>query len=108
VLVDSERVANEVFARALDEVCGLRFSLEQMFDTFVGHSKAQCLEKIEAMTGSAPPAECSCSTSVAVNTLENRCGASPAATAFSMIWFSSVLKSQAPISLVDTRWLIVG
>ena len=57
VLVDSERVANEVFAVALREVCGLEFTLEDMFDTFVGHSKAQCLEKIEAMIGEPPPDE---------------------------------------------------
>lgn len=56
VLVDSERVANEVFARLLDEVCDLQLTLEQMFDTFVGHSRLQCLAKIEAMTGNpAPP-----------------------------------------------------
>jgi HAD superfamily hydrolase (TIGR01509 family) len=57
VLVDSERVANEVFAGVLREVCGLEFSLEEMFDTFVGHSKQQCLDKIEAMTGAPPPEE---------------------------------------------------
>ena len=57
VLVDSERVANEVFARALKEVCGLDFTLEDMFDTFVGHSRAQCLQKIEAMIGYPPPPE---------------------------------------------------
>jgi len=57
VLVDSERVANEVFADVLREVCGLEFTLEQMFDTFVGHSKAQCLAKIEAMIGEPPPDE---------------------------------------------------
>ena len=57
VLVDSERVANEVFARALEEVCGLEFTLEDMFDTFVGHSRAQCLEKIEALLGYPPPEE---------------------------------------------------
>lgn len=57
VLVDSERVANIVFADVLREICGLEFSLEEMFDTFVGHSKAQCLEKIEALTGSPPPDE---------------------------------------------------
>ena len=57
VLVDSERVANEVFARVLREVCGLEFSLEEMFDTFVGHSKLQCLAKVEAMTGRPPPDE---------------------------------------------------
>ncbi len=28
-----------------------------MFDTFVGHSKAQCLDKIEAMLGHPPPDE---------------------------------------------------
>ena len=57
VLVDSERVANEVFARVLDEVCGLEFSLDQMFDIFVGHSRLQCLEKIEALIGEPPPDE---------------------------------------------------
>lgn len=57
VLVDSERVANEVFARVLAEVCGLQFTLEEMFDTFVGHSRLQCLQKIEALIGAPPPAE---------------------------------------------------
>ena len=57
VLVDSERVANEVFARVLREVCNLEFTLEQMFETFVGHSKAQCLAKVEEMIGQPPPAE---------------------------------------------------
>ena len=57
VLVDSERVANEVFARALREVCGIEFTLEQMFDNFVGRSKAQCLARIEALLGRPPPDE---------------------------------------------------
>ena len=57
VLVDSERVANEVFARVLDEVCGLQFTLDDMFDTFVGHSRLQCLQKVEAMIGEPPPPE---------------------------------------------------
>jgi len=57
VLVDSERVANEVFARVLDEVCGLKFTLDDMFDTFVGHSRLQCLHKIEAIIGEPPPPE---------------------------------------------------
>ena len=57
MLVDSESVANEVFADVLREVCGLEFSLEEMFDIFVGHSKQQCLDKIEAMTGAPPPDE---------------------------------------------------
>ncbi|MCZ6579737.1 MAG: HAD hydrolase-like protein [Gammaproteobacteria bacterium] len=55
VLVDSERIANRVFARVLEEECGLKLSLEQMFDHFVGHSQAQCLEIIEQMTGVTPP-----------------------------------------------------
>ena len=57
MLVDSERVANEVFARVLEEVCGLRFTLDDMFDTFVGHSRLQCLQKVEAMIGAPPPPE---------------------------------------------------
>ena len=57
VLVDSERVANEVFARILDEVCGLQFSLPEMFDTFVGQSRLQCLQIVENLTGKPAPAE---------------------------------------------------
>ena len=57
VLVDSERVANEVFAAVLEEVCGLQFTLDDMFDTFVGHSRAQCLQKVEQMIGEPPPPE---------------------------------------------------
>jgi HAD superfamily hydrolase (TIGR01509 family) len=55
VLVDSERIANEVFAKALKEECGLSLSLDDMFDTFVGRSSNQCLEIIEGMLGSKPP-----------------------------------------------------
>ena len=57
VLVDSERVANEVFARVLKEVCGLEFTLQDMFETFVGHSRVQCLARVEAMLGHPPPPE---------------------------------------------------
>jgi len=57
VLVNSEEVANEVFADVLQQVCGLEFTLEDMFDTFIGHSRAQCLDKIEVMLGEPPPAE---------------------------------------------------
>jgi HAD superfamily hydrolase (TIGR01509 family) len=57
VLVNSEQVANEVFAEVLLQVCDLKFTLEEMFDTFVGHSRAQCLEKVEAMLGEPPPPE---------------------------------------------------
>jgi len=57
VLVNSEQVANEVFAEVLLQVCGLKFTLEDMFDTFVGHSRAQCMEKIEVILGEPPPVE---------------------------------------------------
>ena len=57
VLVNSEKVANEVFAEILLQVCGLEFTLEEMFDTFVGHSSAQCMEKVETMLGEPPPPE---------------------------------------------------
>ncbi|MFT5220878.1 MAG: HAD superfamily hydrolase (TIGR01509 family) [Gammaproteobacteria bacterium] len=55
VLVDSERIANTIFARILAEECGIQFSLEQMFDVFVGHSYAHCMEKIEFILGDVPP-----------------------------------------------------
>ena len=55
VLVDSEPIANAVFARVLEEECGLRFSLEEMFDRFVGRSQAQCLQIVEELTGEIPP-----------------------------------------------------
>ena len=57
VLVDSERVANQVFAEILKELCGLEFSLADMFDHFVGHSKAQCMKTVERLTGRAAPDE---------------------------------------------------
>lgn len=56
VLVDSERMANEVFANILNEECGFSLSLQDMFDTFVGRSAAQCMEIIEQMYGREPPA----------------------------------------------------
>ncbi|HEX7027037.1 MAG TPA: HAD family hydrolase [Gammaproteobacteria bacterium] len=55
VLVDSERIANEIFATVIQEECGLFFSLEEMFDTFVGCSATQCMEIIEARLGRKPP-----------------------------------------------------
>lgn len=57
VLVDSERIANQVFAQVLKEVCNLEFTLDQMFDHFVGNSKAQCMKIVEEMLGKAPPDE---------------------------------------------------
>jgi len=56
VLVDSEKIANEVFARILNRECGFSLSLADMFQTFVGHSSAQCMEIIEDMLGCTPPA----------------------------------------------------
>ena len=43
VLVDSERIANEIFAQIIFEECGLKFTQQQMFDTFVGRSMTQCM-----------------------------------------------------------------
>jgi beta-phosphoglucomutase-like phosphatase (HAD superfamily) len=56
VLVDSERIANEVFAKVLNEECGFVLDLDDMFDTFVGHSSAQCMQTVERMLGAKPPA----------------------------------------------------
>jgi HAD superfamily hydrolase (TIGR01509 family) len=54
VLVDSERVTNLVFAELLGEL-GLNYTLEDMFEHFVGSSMPQCLEKIEAQLGRPVP-----------------------------------------------------
>ncbi|NEQ53287.1 MAG: HAD family hydrolase [Leptolyngbya sp. SIO3F4] len=56
VLVDSERIANKVFADVLNQECGFSLSLDDMFETFVGHSSAQCMQIVEEMLGYAPPA----------------------------------------------------
>jgi HAD superfamily hydrolase (TIGR01509 family) len=56
VLVDSERIANEVFAKILNEECGFSLSLDDMFKIFVGRSSSQCMEIIQGMLGSKPPA----------------------------------------------------
>lgn len=55
VLVDSERIANEVFAKVLNEECGLVLSLDDMFQTFLGHSSSQCMAIIKEMLGEEPP-----------------------------------------------------
>lgn len=57
VLVDSERVANQVFAGILKEVCDLEFTQDQMFEYFVGSSAQRCLTIIEEMLGRRPPDE---------------------------------------------------
>ena len=44
VLVDSERLANEIFRDILNSDYNLSLSLQDMFDNFVGHSGAQCLK----------------------------------------------------------------
>jgi len=54
VLVDSERIANTVFARMLNEL-GLPLTLDDMFEQFVGRSMPQCLEHVTALLGGPPP-----------------------------------------------------
>ncbi|NUP14121.1 MAG: HAD family hydrolase [Polyangiaceae bacterium] len=54
VLVDSERITNLVFAELLAEL-GLHFTLDDMFEHFVGLSMPQCLEKIHGYLGRPPP-----------------------------------------------------
>ena len=54
VIVDSERIANEVFAKVLNEECGFSLSLDDMFQTFVGHSSSQCMAIIKEMLGEEP------------------------------------------------------
>jgi HAD superfamily hydrolase (TIGR01509 family) len=56
VLVDSEHLANQIFAAILLEEYGLRFSLKEMFRHFVGRSRSQCMSVIEEMVGSQPSA----------------------------------------------------
>ncbi len=55
VLVDSELIANQVFAKILEDECGLFFSLDDMYEHFVGHSAIQCMEILEEMLGTKPP-----------------------------------------------------
>lgn len=42
VIVDSEKIANVVFAEVLEQECGLSMDLDEMFNTFVGHSSSEC------------------------------------------------------------------
>ena len=56
VLVDSERITNQVFADMLNEL-GIPLTLNDMFEQFVGNSMAQCLQKISAMLGKEPPSD---------------------------------------------------
>jgi HAD superfamily hydrolase (TIGR01509 family) len=54
VLVDSERITNQVFCTMLNEL-GLHVTLDDMFERFVGHSMHQCIALITEMHGAAPP-----------------------------------------------------
>ena len=56
VLVDSERITNRVFAEHLTEL-GLAFTLEDMYEQFMGRSMAQCLDRITVLLGAPPPAD---------------------------------------------------
>jgi HAD superfamily hydrolase (TIGR01509 family) len=53
VLVDSERIANQVFCSMLNEM-GLALSLQDMFEHFVGLSMPQCIQLITDMHGKTP------------------------------------------------------
>jgi HAD superfamily hydrolase (TIGR01509 family) len=55
VLVDSERITNQVFADMLGEL-GLAFTLDDMFEHFMGRSMAYCLAKVTELLGAPPPA----------------------------------------------------
>ena len=54
VLVDSERITNRIFCGMLNEL-GIEVTLDDMFERFVGHSMAQCVEIITELLRSPPP-----------------------------------------------------
>ncbi len=54
VLVDSERLANALFAKMLNQL-GLKVTLEDMYRNFMGLSVSDCLQLIEVRLGKAPP-----------------------------------------------------
>lgn len=56
VLVDSEPIANTVFAEMLNEL-GLTVTLQDMYRDFMGRSMSTCLQIIESRIGQAPPTE---------------------------------------------------
>jgi HAD superfamily hydrolase (TIGR01509 family) len=56
VLVDSEVITNRVFVGMLNEL-GLRLSLDDMFERFVGRSMPQCLALIAQLLGRKVPEE---------------------------------------------------
>ncbi len=56
VLVDSERACNQVMADLLAEH-GLRLTLEETIERFIGRSVAQCIAIITELLGKAPPGD---------------------------------------------------
>jgi HAD superfamily hydrolase (TIGR01509 family) len=54
VLVDSESIANRVFAEMLLEL-GLEVSVDQMYSEFVGRSMTYCMRLVEERLGRAAP-----------------------------------------------------
>jgi HAD superfamily hydrolase (TIGR01509 family) len=54
VLVDSERISNQVFVDLLGEL-GLSLGLDYLLEHFAGHSMAYCLEQITVLLGKPPP-----------------------------------------------------
>ena len=56
VLVDSEPLANRIFADALEEV-GLALSFDEVCATFVGLSMSRCVEIVEQRLGRALPGD---------------------------------------------------
>jgi HAD superfamily hydrolase (TIGR01509 family) len=56
VLVDSEPVVNRVFRDMLADL-GLAFSLDQMYDRFMGRPMQACMADVEAQLGRPAPAE---------------------------------------------------
>jgi HAD superfamily hydrolase (TIGR01509 family) len=56
VLVDSEIITNRVFASMLNEL-GLRITVEETIEKFIGRSMGQCLEIIEGLLGGAVPGD---------------------------------------------------
>ena len=54
VLVDSERIANEVFSNILHEEYGVLLTLEEMLELFLGRSSSQCMRTIRDELGYEP------------------------------------------------------
>ncbi len=57
VIVDSERIAADVFAKVLQEECGLSLDPYTVYETFIGQPQSQILTIVEQMLGVKPPAD---------------------------------------------------